>query len=868
LLIALVLHGATALDLSRYLLRYQTEQRQLSEQIAERLSGYIKQVKLSASMVTKMDPALVLPMLASQQPEFISTLLTDAEGKVQAFYKADLPDNITSGGDVSDRSYFSHPRSTGQAFISDTFLGRRLGNDQLFAVSAPVWDTSQHNDFAGVLEVSVNLQALTATIVPTDADISHRVLLDKELKKIWGTHDDRPLGQRWSVNPQSDLMTEKFMQHSWFNSFGAITLTKDAAHIVLSNHVEPSQWQLKYYIDTDRFLKRYYSFLAIALLVAMLLLETITALSRSFIARYTASLERLADSAAMWQPEAPPQRRLQFQHSAAEIETLSSTILDMQSRVHQSRDAMQASMQEIVNLNNELENRVQNRTEELRQERDKANQLAAIKLRFLANMSHEIRTPITVIKGFTEQLLRHSDDTQHVIIQRILQNTSHLQRLVDDILDTAKIDEGKMRLEQQFFDLHNLIINLTDSIESLALQKGLTFKVDAEAAAGLELWADPFRLKQILLNLLSNAIKFTSQGEIRLSLSRLPDGDLTISVIDQGIGISASQLPLLFKAFSQADNSTSRHFGGTGLGLYISQQLAEAMQLNLSVVSTEGHGSRFTLRLPAVLLQQNATDHTRNITTKPAISSLRPARLLIVDDVADIRALLASYLSDFPLHLTFAADGNAAVALCQQQVFDLIIMDQQMPELDGLQATLAIRALGIKTPVLSLSADVFVEQSHQSAGLFQQTMSKPFDRNLLLQNIAALLDAFPPNATATGTEHSFYATQTTETPVNMPGRASREDIPTVIAPGPDDELLLEYRQSLSVQADQLAALLTQSDWPAIQLMLHKIKGTSACFGLDRLSKQAALSAQQLKMPTPDLQALTELIALLKSDQSE
>lgn len=874
LLIALVLHGATALDLSRYLLRYQTEQRQLTEQITERLSGYIKQVKLSASMVTELEPSLVLQALANQQAEFISALLTDAQGKVLAFYKADLPENITSGGDVSDRSYFSEPRRTGKPFISDTFLGRSLGQDQLFAVSAPVWGSKQDTHFSGVLEVSVNLQALTATIVPTDMDISHRVLLDKELKKIWGTHDDRPLGQRWSVNPQSDLMPEKFMQYSWFNSFGAISLTKDSAHIVLINHVSPSQWQLKYYVDTDLFLKRYYSFLAIALLVAMLLLETITALSRSFIARYTASLERLADSAATWQPEAPPQPRPQFQHSAAEIETLSSTILDMQSRVYQSRDAMQASMQEIVNLNNELESRVQSRTEELRQERDKANQLAVIKLRFLANMSHEIRTPITVIKGFTEQLLRQSSGAENVIINRILQNTAHLQRLVDDILDTAKIDEGKMRLEQQFFDLHNLIISVADSIESLALQKGLTLKLEADAAVGIELWADPFRLKQILLNLLSNAIKFTSQGEIRLSLNRLPDGDLTIAVIDQGVGISASQLPLLFKAFSQADSSTSRHFGGTGLGLYISQQLAEAMQLSLSVASTEGRGSCFTLRLPAVLLQQNATDHSRNITTNAAISSLPPAHLLIVDDVADIRALLASYLSDFPVQLTFAADGKAAVALCQQQAFDVIIMDQQMPELDGLQATRAIRALGIKTPVLSLSADVFVDQEHHNAALFQQTMSKPFDRSTLVQHLAALLEAYPPApATATSVpllcnEPSVNTTQPTDAPIRTTNQVTMGDTAAFLAQGPDDDLLLEYRQSLPAQAEQLAVMLTQSDWPAIQLLLHKIKGTSACFGLDQLSQQAATSAQQLKMPTPDLQALTELIALLKAAQSE
>ncbi|MBU2278739.1 MAG: response regulator [Gammaproteobacteria bacterium] len=845
LLIALILHGATALDLSRHLLRYKNEQYQLSEQIGQRLTGYLTQVSLAARILQDTTPNQLLPALTSQMPEYISALVTDARGNVLSFYKKDAPGPAQSGSNVADRSYFSEPRRTGQPFVSDTFLGRTLGEDQLFAVSTILAGAQHHADFKGVLEVSVNLQQLTSAITPTDNDISHRVLLDREQKKIWGTADDRPLGQLWSVGSPSDPMPRQFMRYSWFNTFGPISLTQNSSHLLLVNNISPSQWQLKYFIDTEFFVKRYHMFLTVALLLALLLLESIAALSRAFITRYTKALEQLATSATSWQPDAPPQTRPTFQQSATEIEMLAGTIHDMQSRVSSSRIAMQKSMQQIVTFNNELEQRVQNRTEELELERDKANQLASIKTRFLANMSHEIRTPITVIKGFTEQLLLKIQGPDALLMRRIQQNTEHLQRLVDDILDTAKIDEGKMRLDLQHFHLHTLISSVTDSIEALATQKGLRLIVQLSAAEELMVWADPFRLKQILLNFLSNAIKFTKTGEIRVELQRLPDASLQISVVDQGVGIAPEQLPLLFKAFSQADTSTSRHFGGTGLGLYISQQLAEAMQLQISVQSTQDEGSSFNLLIPAALLSHAVPFDSKPLETERTTTEIPAARLLIVDDVADIRALLASYLAEHPLTLSFAADGRAAVQQCQQHTFDLIIMDQQMPELDGLQATQAIRAMGIKTPVLSLSADVFEEPDKIVAGLFQKTMTKPFERKALLAAIAALLTDYPP---------APY--------IKTPSSPTASQVSEPVATIEDDDLTTEYRRSLAAQAQQLNQLWRDADWPAFKILLHKIKGTSACFGFTQISEQAATLGQQLKHDVPAEQELEQLIQAL------
>lgn len=836
LLLALVLHGAITLDLSNRLQQYQTEQQQLTGQIGQRLTGYLTQLELAARMTQVTPVELVLPTLTRQRPEYISALLTDAKGNVLSFYKDDLPESANTGNNVADRAYFSQPQQTGTSYISDTFIGRNLGQDPLFAVSTPL----PGKDFSGVLEVSVNLAELTSAIQLTQTSVSHRVLLDRQQKKIWGTADHRPLGELWSVSSGSDPMPRQYLRYSWFNNFGPISLTQDATHLLLSAFVSPGHWQLKYFIDTNVFIKRYHLFLALTLLFSLFLMESITALSRVFITRYTKALEQLANSAAAWQPEEPPQPRPEFSQSATEIEMLSSTIQEMQSRVCSSREAMQLSMQQIVTLNNELEQRVEHRTEELRLERDKATRLASVKTRFLANMSHEIRTPITVIKGFTEQLLNRVQGPDALLMQRIQHNTEHLQRLVDDILDTAKIDEGKMRLELQLFDLHSFISSIAASIEHLAQQKGLQLRVEQAAAEELMLQADPFRLKQILLNLLSNAIKFTKTGEIRLCVQQQAAGGLDISIIDQGIGIAPEQLPQLFQAFSQADSSTSRNFGGTGLGLYISQQLAEAMQINMSVHSVPGQGTSFILHFPAHLLSHAVPCDHRTVNAVSGSFNLPAARVLIVDDVADIRALLASYLAEQPLVLSFAADGETAISLCQTQQFDLIIMDQQMPGLDGRQATAAIRAQGIQTPAISLSADVFEEPQQMHSDLYQRYMTKPFTRQALLEAIADLLRAYPPdleNDIETITPRQMSAT---------PKSDNRETSPTADHMVEDDDLSLEYRQSLPGDATKLRQLWVAADWPAVQSLLHKIKGTSACFGLNDLSAQAHLLGQQLK----------------------
>ncbi len=321
-----------------------------------------------------------------------------------------------------------------------------------------------------------------------------------------------------------------------------------------------------------------------------------------------------------------------------------------------------------------------------------------------------------------------------------------------------------------------------------------------------------------------------------------PDGQLKISVIDQGIGISPTQLPQLFKAFAQADSSTSRHFGGTGLGLYISQQLAEAMQMTIEVHSIIGEGAEFCLLVPAHLLSDAPTTwQAEAIVSEPSIS-LKPAHILVVDDVADIRALIASYLEQQPLQISFAADGLAALNQCQQQVFDLIIMDQQMPELDGFSAAKKIRELGCLCPILSLSADVFEDADKQLSAVFNLTMTKPFSKQLLLQAIAQL---------QTGESMVVAAIQ--------PDAGQQSEL----TEPPEDELLLEYRQTLPEHAARIRQLAAANDQQALRRLLHQIKGTSACFGLTEVSALALQAEQLLKNTGTATDSLEQLITVLQ-----
>lgn len=473
---------------------------------------------------------------------------------------------------------------------------------------------------------------------------------------------------------------------------------------------------------------------------------------------------------------------------------------------------------------------------------------------FLANMSHEIRTPLTAIIGFSESLLDTDTSMSDRVnaINTIISSGKHLLHIINEILDLSKIEADKLAIEQIDVPLLEMLADISSLMELQAQEKGLLFNIDYDYPLPKVITSDPIRLKQILINLCSNAIKFTTKGGVNITVRYdAAKGMVFFDVRDSGIGMSGKQLQRLFNAFTQADSSTTRQYGGTGLGLYLSKQLAEKLGGTITVTSRPGLGSCFNLSVSAGDISGSefmfeyeeviqVHEHVKGDVGKVT------GYVLLAEDNANNQQLIAMYLHKMGARISIVENGEQAVNAVLSNQFDLVLMDMQMPVMDGIEATKILRQKGYRGPIVALTANTMKEdkQACINAGC-NEFISKPVNRQIFIEMLKKYL-------------HKQAIVHDDQTPIVS---SLLEEEPDLI------DLVESFIAKLPGIVGGLREAMLKGDWEYLKHHSHDLKAVGGGLGFPQITKVAAKiefamakkNIQEVDTLLDELDALTKRI---------
>lgn len=475
----------------------------------------------------------------------------------------------------------------------------------------------------------------------------------------------------------------------------------------------------------------------------------------------------------------------------------------------------------------ELISKVKQRTKELELLADKLQAANKVKSLFLANMSHEIRTPLTAIIAQAEALIYEdiNESTLHTDINIIYSNSLHLLELINNILDLSKVEANKLDLDIQSQDLHIILQDVASMFSEQAKIKGLTFSVYHALPVPFVIPIDGIRIKQILINLCANAVKFTKQGHVKV-IVKLASNQIIFSVEDTGIGLSSSQINSLFESFTQGDSSISRRFGGTGLGLCLSQQLAQLMQGNIDISSVLNQGSTFAFSLPCPPGIEEKADNQLHLiestveanTRKETVEKIS-GTILLAEDHQDNRQLISRLLRSLGLEVYTAKNGKEAVEKFLQYQPQVILLDIQMPEMDGIEAHTIMRQKGATQPIIALTANAMAHEVEEylTQG-FDNHLKKPIERKIFIQTICHYY------------QHKVCSDKVEEA-------LNQVDM---------SDLIEQFKSNLVLEQQDIILHIKNDDYEQLSQLVHRIAGAAQMFGFSALSQYAIALETSLK----------------------